>query len=123
MRICGECCLIGVEMTQKGKPFGATLKHQFRIRCAAPYKLAQIVPIPFDGLRQFRKPFVGLEGIAHLPQLGHDEFSDQCVGHGPICELIEVPNIAWLLALIGCAYFFGEDFLDAKTRYHARLEG
>jgi hypothetical protein len=31
MRVGCERCLIGVKLTQKGKPFSATLKHQFWI--------------------------------------------------------------------------------------------
>ena len=100
MRVCCERCFIGVKLTQEGKSFSATLKHQFRIGCATPHEAAQVIPIPFCGLFQFSEPFVGHKGVAYLPELGHDKFSDECIGHGPIDELIEVPDVARLLTLI-----------------------
>ena len=78
---------------------------------------AQVIPIPFSGLFQLFKPFIGHKNIVCLPKLGHDEFSDQGFGHGPTGELIEIPDVARFVALIGGANFLGKNF----SRYANRV--
>ena len=119
-----ECRFRGIEFREEGESrlaSGNDLSMVDHLRSAD--QLPEIIPIERGGVVEFRQESLGIETIACLPELEHDEPTNERSVQGALGKHAEVVDVSCLSPLIAGPDFLGDDLGQSQALMSAGSKG